>query len=140
MDSYVASLLTNKKIILFDAQCKLCSAWCNFMIANDAHAKFKLCSVQSSKGELLLSHFGYSTKNYGSMVYVENGQAFTQSTAFFKIIKQLGYPWKTICVFSLLPDQFNNWLYNKIAVNRYALFGKYRYCRLALEQDKAHYL
>ena len=42
-----AVLMLNQKIILFDAQCKLCCAWCNFIIAHDPSIKFKLCSVQS---------------------------------------------------------------------------------------------
>ena len=61
MSDDAAILMQNQKIILFDAQCKLCSAWCNFIIAHDTNTIFKLCSVQSPKGELLLAHFGFST-------------------------------------------------------------------------------
>lgn len=32
MSDDAATLMRNQKIILFDAQCKLCSAWCNFII------------------------------------------------------------------------------------------------------------
>ena len=78
-----ATLMQNQKIILFDAQCKLCSAWCNFIIAHDPSIKFKLCSVQSPKGELLLMHFGFLTNEYASMVFIETGKAYTQSHAFF---------------------------------------------------------
>jgi predicted DCC family thiol-disulfide oxidoreductase YuxK len=134
------TLMVNQKIILFDAECKLCSAWCNFIIERDKHATFKLCSVQSPKGELLLRYFGYSTTVYTSMVYVENGKAYTQSHAFFDVIKQLDYPWKIANIFSILPITFNNWLYDKIALNRYTLFGKYQYCRIPTQSDAHHYL
>ena len=133
-------LMHNQKIILFDAQCKLCSAWCNFIINNDANTIFKLCSVQSPKGERLLTHFGFSTNEYASMVLVEDGKAFTQSHAFFNVVKQLGYPYKLANVFSILPNRFNNWLYDRVALNRYTLFGKYQYCRIPNPEDAAHYL
>ena len=110
MSDDAAILMQNQKIILFDAQCKLCSAWCNFIIAHDKTTIFKLCSVQSPKGELLLTHFGFSTSEYASMVLVENGKAFTQSHAFFNVVKQLGYKYKLANVFSILPNRLNNWL------------------------------
>ena len=140
MSDDAAILMQNQKIILFDAQCKLCSAWCNFIIAHDKNTIFKLCSVQSSKGELLLTHFGFSTSEYASMVLVENGKAFTQSHAFFNVVKQLGYPYKLANVFSILPNRFNNWLYDRVALNRYSLFGKYQYCRVPNPEDAKHYL
>ncbi|KPW02358.1 thiol-disulfide oxidoreductase DCC family protein [Pseudoalteromonas sp. P1-11] len=135
MSDDAATLMRNQKIILFDAQCKLCSAWCNFIISI-----FKLCSVQSPKGALLLTHFGFSTTQYASMVYLQNGKAYTQSHAFFEVVKQLGYPYKLATVFSVLPNTFNNWLYDKIALNRYTLFGKYQYCRVPNPEDAKHYL
>ena len=140
MSDDAATLMRNQKIILFDAQCKLCSAWCNFIISNDATAIFKLCSVQSPKGALLLTHFGFSTTQYASMVYLQNGKAYTQSHAFFEVVKQLGYPFKLATAFSVLPNTFNNWLYDKIALNRYTLFGKYQYCRIPNPEDAKHYL
>lgn len=135
MSDDAATLMRNQKIILFDAQCKLCSAWCNFIISI-----FKLCSVQSPKGALLLTHFGFSTTQYASMVYLQNGKVYTQSHAFFEVVKQLGYPYKLATVFSVLPNTFNNWLYDKIALNRYTLFGKYQYCRIPNPEDAKHYL
>jgi predicted DCC family thiol-disulfide oxidoreductase YuxK len=140
MSDDAALLMRNQKIILFDAQCKLCSAWCNFIISNDANVIFKLCSVQSLKGTLLLTHFGFSTTQYASMVYLQNGKAYTQNHAFFEVVKQLGYPYKLATVFSVLPNTFNNWLYDKIALNRYTLFGKYQYCRVPNLEDAKHYL
>ncbi|WP_235592024.1 thiol-disulfide oxidoreductase DCC family protein [Pseudoalteromonas sp. H103] len=108
--------------------------------SNDTNAIFKLCSVQSPKGALLLTHFGFSTTQYASMVYLQNGKAYTQSHAFFEVVKQLGFPYKLATAFSVLPNTSNNWLYDKIALNRYTLFGKYQYCRVPNSEDAKHYL
>ena len=83
--THTAALIKSQKIILFDAQCKLCSAWCNFIIAQDPQAMFKLCSVQTPKGQQILMHFGYSTTDFASMVYIENAQAFIQSLSLIHI-------------------------------------------------------
>jgi len=69
----------------------------------------------------------------------KNGKAYTQSHAFFEVVKQLGYSYKLATVFSVLPNTFN-WLYDKIALNRYTLFGKYQYCRVPNLEDAKHYL
>ena len=132
--------MQNQRIILFDAQCKLCSAWCNFVIAHDPSIKFKLCSVQSPAGQALLAQFGFSTSDFTSMVYIEGQKPYTRSQAVFRIFSQLGYPWKLLSVFKLLPRKVTDWFYNKVAKNRYTLFGKYQYCRIPHQKYEDHYL
>lgn len=128
------------KVILFDGVCKLCNAWSNFIIKHDRHRVFKLCSVQSNEGKKILIHFGYPTEFYDTMLYVEGNQCFQQSDAFFRIVAQLGFPWKVVCVFSIIPKRIRNWLYDRIALNRYRLFGKYDYCRLPSAEHEARFI
>lgn len=128
------------KVILFDGICKLCNAWSNFIIKHDRQRLFKLCSVQSEEGKKILNYFGYPTESYETMLYVEGNQCFQQSDAFFKIVSKLGYPWKAICIFSVIPKTIRNWLYDRIALNRYRLFGKYDYCNLPSADYEARFL
>lgn len=123
-------LITTEKIILFDGVCKLCNGWANFIIRHDKNQLFKLCSVQSQTGKALLSHFGYATESYSTMLYIEQGRCYAQSTAFLKIIRQLGYPWKLLNLFRFIPAGLRDWCYDHIALNRYRLFGRYDYCQL----------
>ncbi|WP_199610765.1 thiol-disulfide oxidoreductase DCC family protein [Flocculibacter collagenilyticus] len=118
------------RVILFDGVCKLCNAWSKFIIAYDTKRKFKLCSVQSDEGQQILSHFGLSTIEFSTMLYVESERCFAQSTAFFKIMSELGFPWKILCIFSVIPRSLRDWLYDCIALNRYRLFGRYDTCLL----------
>ena len=128
------------KIILFDGVCKLCNAWSNFIIMNDTFHKFKLCSVQSEEGQKILNHFTFSTDIFETMLYVEGGRAYQKSDAFIKIMHALGMPWKLLCVFQILPMTLRNWLYDRIALNRYALFGKYDFCNLPEPDHDERYL
>lgn len=131
---------SSDKVILFDGVCRLCNAWSNFIIKHDRQRIFKLCSVQSEEGKEMLSHFGYPTEFYDTMLYVEGDKSFQQSDAFFQIMAKLGYPWKAICIFRMIPKSLRNWLYDRIALNRYRLFGKYDYCNLPLADHEARFL
>lgn len=128
------------RVILFDGVCKLCNAWCNFIIRHDKQQLFKLCSVQSDEGKKILSHFNLPTNSYETMLYVEGNQCFKQSDAFFKIIAQIGFPWKLACIFWIIPKSIRNWMYDRIALNRYRIFGKYNYCTLPSPDHKDRFL
>jgi predicted DCC family thiol-disulfide oxidoreductase YuxK len=128
------------KIILFDGVCKLCNAWSNFIIQHDHKHAFKLCSVQSDEGQKILKHFGLSTDVYESMLVVEGDAVYKQSDAFFQVVSKLGYPWKLACVFQMIPKPLRNWLYDRIALNRYRLFGKYDVCLLPTADHEDRYL
>lgn len=128
------------KVILFDGVCKLCNAWSNFIIKYDRQRVFKLCSVQSKEGKQILLHFGLPSESYETMLYVEGNQSFQKSDAFFQIMTQLGYPWKIVCIFKVIPKPLRDWMYDRIALNRYRLFGKYDYCTLPSPDHEARFL
>jgi len=127
-------------VILFDGVCKLCHAWSNFIIKYDTHHQFKLCSVQSSEGQSILKHFGMPTDHFDTMLYVEGAQYFEQSDAFLKVMYKLGFPWRLFYIFKAIPKPVRNWLYDRIAFNRYALFGKYQTCMLPSTENNNRFL
>lgn len=139
-DKLPPNIGVSDKVILFDGVCKLCNAWSNFIIKHDRHRVFKLCSVQSKEGKQILLHFGLPSETYETMLYVEGNQSFQKSEAFFQIITQLGYPWKIVCIFKVIPKPLRDWMYDRIALNRYSLFGKYDYCTLPSPDHEARFL
>lgn len=139
-DKLPPNIGVSDKVILFDGVCKLCNAWSNFIIKHDRYRVFKLCSVQSKEGKQILLHFGLPSETYETMLYVEGNQSFQKSEAFFQIITQLGYPWKIVCIFKVIPKPLRDWMYDRIALNRYSLFGKYDYCTLPSPDHEARFL
>jgi predicted DCC family thiol-disulfide oxidoreductase YuxK len=128
MEKVISDAIENDRIILFDGVCKLCSAWSKFLIKYDKSHEFKLCSVQSAEGKAILDYFGYPEDYCETMLLVDGAKSFEKSEAFFKVMNGLGWPWKAITIFKVLPLNIRDWLYDRIALNRYALFGKYEYC------------
>lgn len=128
------------RVILFDGVCKLCHAWGNFIIENDSKRHFKLCSAQSKAGQKILAHFDLPTSDFESMLYVTGNVYFDKSDAFFEVIHTLGLPWSLPYPLRFLPKAIRDWLYDRIALNRYAWFGKYDYCRLPSADHDDRYL
>jgi predicted DCC family thiol-disulfide oxidoreductase YuxK len=127
--SNIPEILANHpRIILFDSVCNLCSAWVRFVHRRDTQQKFKFASVQSDSGKALLAWCGLPTEYYNTMVYIEHGSIYTRSTAFLKIVQHFPFPWPVLYTGSLIPRTLRDWLYNRIALNRYRLFGKTAVC------------
>jgi predicted DCC family thiol-disulfide oxidoreductase YuxK len=118
------------RIVLFDAVCKLCGAWARFLIRHDRRGVFKLCSVQSEAGRDILAFHGLPTDTFDTMLLVEGSTVHVRSSAFFRVMRGLGLPWSLVLVFWLIPRPLRDWLYDRIALNRYRWFGRHDYCVL----------
>ena len=116
------------RVILFDGVCKLCSAWVRFIIRFDKNHRFKLASVQSSEGRAILEWHGFPTDYFETLLFVEGPTVYTKSTAFFKVVRRLPWPWPVFCIGWVVPSFIRDWLYDRIARNRYRLFGRYDAC------------
>ncbi len=126
---HIAELLeNNKRIVLFDGVCWLCTGWSKFILRYDKSGVFKLASVQSPVGQDLLQQYRLPTQTFDTMVYIENGRLFTKSDAFIRIIAKLPFPWFLLAVFACVPRPLRDWSYDRIALNRYKLFGKHPSC------------
>lgn len=130
----------NSKVILFDGVCKLCNAWSQFIIKYDKNRVFKLASVQSVEGQKILRYFNMPTDFFDTMLYIEGDQRFEKSDAFLKIIKYLDQPWKYLAILQLFSKGFRDWCYDRIALNRYKLFGKYEQCLLPTADHDRRFL
>ena len=120
----------NTKVILFDGVCKLCNFWAKFIIKYDKKQVFKLASVQSKQGQAILKYFDMPTETFDTMLLVENNKSHEKSTAFFKIVKRLPYVFRIPMIFVVIPRPVRDWMYDRVALNRYKLFGKYEQCLL----------
>ena len=88
-------LQTADKVILFDDVCKLCHVWSRFIIRYDKAKQFKLASVQSREGVVLMDHYQLRIDEpegeYKTMYYLDSGQIYQKSTAFLRIMATMPY-------------------------------------------------
>ncbi len=128
------------QVVLFDGVCKLCNGWVKFLIRYDRQRAFRLASVQSPQGQTLLQWFGLPTDEYETLVLIRQGRAYVRSAAIIRILWRLGLPWKVGAVAWLIPRPVRDWLYDRIARNRYRLFGKYDTCLLPTPDHRSRFL
>lgn len=138
--SYPPKVFAQDQIILFDGVCKLCNGWSRFIIRFDKKHRFRLCSVQSAEGQAILKWFGLPLDNFTTMLLVRGNKAFTKSDSFIEIMKQLPLPFSLIVILKLMPKRLRDWLYDRIALNRYRLFGKYEVCMLPNADHQQRFL
>lgn len=128
------------RIVLFDGVCNLCSHSVQFILRFNRDESIKFASVQSALGEAVLKHYGLPTGSYDTMLYIENGQLHTQSAAAIRIARQLRFPWSLLQILVVIPPVLRDWLYVRVARNRYRLFGKREQCYLPDEKTLKRFL
>jgi predicted DCC family thiol-disulfide oxidoreductase YuxK len=97
--------LTIKKIILFDGICNYCNALVNWAIRNDKKAVLKFATLQSETAHELKSSTGYHPK-YDSMIFIENGNVYTNSDAAIRTARYFRWPAKIIYGLPSFPNLY----------------------------------
>jgi len=120
--------MTDAPIIVFDAQCVLCSANARFVLRHDRRGHFRLASMQSEAGAALFARFGIDPADPETMIVVEGDRAIRDSDAVIAIWRGLGWPWRGLGVAAWVPRRVRDPAYRWVARNRYRLFGRREIC------------
>ncbi|WP_081847974.1 GNAT family N-acetyltransferase [Microbulbifer sp. HZ11] len=136
----VPYLQEGERVVLFDGVCRLCSFWARFLLKFDRHRRLKLATVQSEEGQAILSFFAMPLDEYETLLLVESGQMYVKSDAILRILKLLPFPWPALSCFRLIPPSVRDWIYDRVARNRYRLFGKQLECALPRAEDRARFI
>jgi predicted DCC family thiol-disulfide oxidoreductase YuxK len=128
-----------ENLILFDGICNLCNGFVNFIIDRDKKGVFMFGTLQQERVKDMLEIMGL--QNYRqSVIYIESGKTYTESTAALKILKKLGGLWSMAYVFVLIPKFIRDFIYRLIARNRYKWFGKRARCRMPESEITARFI
>ena len=72
--------------------------------------------------------------------YVEGEALFVRSDAVLRIVAQLPGAWRWLAWPRILPRALRDWCYDRIALNRYRLFGRYDSCLLPDPDHQGRFL
>jgi predicted DCC family thiol-disulfide oxidoreductase YuxK len=123
----------SKALFVFDGVCVLCSGGASFLMRAERKRKVNFTSAQAPLGQALYAHFGLHMD--GSYLLIVNGRAYTASQGYLQLCKLLGGPWHFLRIGGLIPAPVRDWVYARIAHNRYRWFGKTEFCVL-LDADQ----
>lgn len=127
-------------IILFDGVCNLCNSSVQFIINRDKKNIFRFASIQSEVGTNLLKLYNFDLSITDSIILIENGKAYSRSTAALRISKRLSGLYCLLYVFIIVPPFIRNAIYDLVAKNRYKWFGKKKECMVPTEEMRSKFI
>lgn len=114
-----------EQVVLYDGVCKLCNAWVVFLLRHRIPRHIRFAAVQSEQGKALLRFAGLPDDNIRSIVLMKDHDHWLRAQAIFRIMQCMPWPWRILAVLQFMPDVISNYCYDRIALNRYRLFGRY---------------
>jgi predicted DCC family thiol-disulfide oxidoreductase YuxK len=130
-DPAVPPFADDKPLIVFDGVCVLCSGFAQMVARRDRNGTFRFTAAQSPLGAALFTHYGLDPVNFETNLLIENGVAFGKMDAFAGIASRLGGLFHGAGLVRALPQPIADWIYDRIAINRYRLFGRRQACVIA---------
>jgi predicted DCC family thiol-disulfide oxidoreductase YuxK len=131
---------TDKKIVLFDGVCNLCSNSVQFILKRDTKNQFLFGSLQGKAGQEYLKKFQLPADAFNSFMLVEGDTLYSRSSGALRMLKHLGGGWSVLYAFIIVPKFIRDAVYNFIAKNRYKWFGKKDECWIPTPDLKAKFL
>ena len=117
-------------IVVFDAQCLLCSGWVQFLLRRRGGREIRFASIQGATGRRLLLEAGLQPDALLTLLVVEGGRSWQNTAAILRVLDALGWPWKLAWAGWLVPAPLRDAAYRWVAARRYRLFGRSAACML----------
>jgi|SRR5262245_13668518 len=127
-DPAVPAFADDKALLVFDGVCVLCSGLARFILKRDKHLAFRFATAQSPLGQALFRHYGLDAKELETNLVLVDGMPCAKLDTVAAVGAQLGGAWRALGLVRLLPRPLADWLYDRVARSRYALFGRTERC------------
>jgi predicted DCC family thiol-disulfide oxidoreductase YuxK len=127
-------------IILFDGICNFCNFWVDFIIKRDKDKIFKFASLQSDAGKRIAEKYLINKQDIESIILTKGEDYFIKSEAALEIVNELNSAWKIFYIFKVIPLPLRDFIYDLIAKNRYAIFGKKESCRVPATEEMSRFI
>jgi predicted DCC family thiol-disulfide oxidoreductase YuxK len=139
-DPAVPPFPDDKALLVFDGVCVLCSGFARFILKRDRGFAFRLATAQSPLGQALFRHYGLDAQEFETNLVLADGAAHAKLDTVAVMGERLGGPWRALWLLRLLPRFLADWLYDRVARNRYALFGRTERCMIPLPEWRDRFI
>jgi predicted DCC family thiol-disulfide oxidoreductase YuxK len=116
-------------LVLFDGVCVLCSGWVRFLLARDRAGYFRFTPIQSPYGRTLALRLGIDAEAPESNAVIVGGRAYFKFDSVMWALDRVPR-WRWVRVFAVVPRAVRDWCYDRVARNRYRLFGRTETCMI----------
>ncbi len=137
--------LSGKTIVLYDGVCGLCNRLVRFLLRFDRRNCFRYAALQSDFAGQVLQKHGLNPRDLDSVTVITNyglpsERAFTKSDAVMRAAWDLGGAWRIAETGRVIPRAIRDWFYDRIARNRYRIFGKYDSCPIPRPEHRSNFI
>lgn len=126
-------------LILFDGVCVFCSRWVRFVIDRDPERRFRFMAIQSEPGRALAARFGIDPEAPQTNAVILGGRIYFKSDAALTVLGALTAT-RPLSLLKAAPRALRDPIYDLIARNRYAIFGRTEVCMVPAPEDRSRFL
>lgn len=140
----------SRPVLLFDGHCNLCNGAVNRVLDLEAGPTLGFAALQSDAGRSRVSDVVGEAKAKalcegvagapGSMVLVEEGRLYTESTAALRVAAHLRAPYRWLRLLLVVPRPLRDLVYRWVARHRYRWFGRTETCRVPTPELRGRFL
>lgn len=100
----------------------------------------RFVAILSSEGRALAEANGIDPETPQSFLFIKDGEIYRASDAVIALARHVGGIGKLAVVGKILPRFLRDWLYDRIAKNRYKLFGRTEHCYLPSPENRHRFV
>jgi predicted DCC family thiol-disulfide oxidoreductase YuxK len=127
-------------VLLFDGVCNLCNGAVQFVLKHNTDETIKFAALQSEAGQQLLKAHDLPTETLNSLVLIEDGRAYIESTGALRLARHFGGFWRVLYIMVYVPAPLRDAVYRWVGSNRYRWFGQAEACMIPTPALKARFL
>lgn len=129
-DPQVPRFADEAPLAVMDADCAICSWGARMIDRLDRSGTVRICPIQTPLGAALLAHYGLEPTDPSSWLYIDEGVAHRDFEAVVHAARRFGGWGHLATLLLILPRPLRDWLYKRLARNRYAIFGRADMCAI----------
>jgi predicted DCC family thiol-disulfide oxidoreductase YuxK len=131
----LGSIHRERPLFVFDGHCVLCSTGAAFIMKHDRDGRVQFASAQSELGSALYRKLGLPIDD--SYLLIDRSGCHTKSDGYFQLVKILGGWWRLALIGKIIPRAVRDWVYDRVAANRYRWFGRTDQCALLTQEQRS---
>ena len=131
---------TGRHLLLYDGHCGLCSRLVQFVLRRDRRGVFHFASLQSEAGRAVVPDADLTTFYAIANYRTAEAMRLSKSRAALFVMGSLGWPWKLVGLFDILPTALLDRLYDLVARNRYRVFGRREQCMMPRSEYRSRFI
>ncbi len=117
-------------IAVMDGTCALCSWGARMLHRLDGSGEIRIATIQGETGAQLMRAHGLDALDPDSWLFIEGDTVWRDFDAVIRVGERSG-GWGRLCsILRIIPKRLRDWLYARVARNRYAMFGRGDLCAL----------